>query len=87
MTRLGFLDLQIALIDHFIGDREQCWRHVEAKVSCSLEIDEQFESRRKLHRQLARPLTLEDAIDVAGHPRIKVNGDWPVGHQTTVGDE
>src|SRR5438094_433618 len=28
------------------------------------------ESARKLHRQVARLLALEDAIDIAGHPRV-----------------
>src|SRR6266550_1956296 len=64
------VDPKVALIDHLVGDREQRRRHVEAEGSCGLEVDEQFEPGRKLHRQVAGLLTFEDAIDVAGDPRV-----------------
>jgi hypothetical protein len=55
-----------SLFDHLVGAGEQRWRHREAERLRSLEIDHQFVLGRVLHRQVARFLALEDAIDVAG---------------------
>jgi len=59
-----------ALFDHIGGNREQRWRHVEAESSCRPEVDAQFEPGRKLHRQVARLLAFEDAINIASHPWV-----------------
>src|SRR3989442_4596108 len=40
-----------------------------------------------LHRQTARLLALENAIDVAGCLTILVEPDWPVGEHTAGDDE
>jgi hypothetical protein len=45
--------------------------HVEAKRLSGLEIDDQFELGRRLHRQVAWLLAPEDAVGVAsGAPKI-----------------
>ncbi len=39
-------------------------RHVDAESLRGLEIDHQLEPGRRLHRQVARFLTPEDAVDI-----------------------
>jgi hypothetical protein len=59
-----------ALFDHLVSKRQQLRRHVEVEGSCCPAADEQFEPRRKLHRQVAWLFALEDAINIASHPRV-----------------
>ena len=51
------------LFDHIVGAGEHRWRNCEAEGLCGLEIDDQFILGRRLHREIARLLALEDAID------------------------
>ena len=53
-------------LDHLVGAREQRGRYFEADRFSGLEIDDQLVLGGRLHRQIARLLTLEDAVDVAG---------------------
>jgi hypothetical protein len=55
-----------ALFNHVVGDREQRRGHVEAEGSCGLEVDAQLGPGRELYRQVARFLSFENAIDIAG---------------------
>ena len=45
---------------------------VEAERLGGLEVDDQFEFGRRLHRQVGRLLALEDAVDVAGGAPVLV---------------
>ena len=63
------------LFDHLVGAREQEWRHCEPNCPRGLEIDDQFELRRPLHRQICRLFSLEDFVDInrgPPHHRTKV---------------
>src|SRR5712691_142092 len=57
--------------DHLVGALLKMQRHVEAERLGGLEVDHQLVLDRRLHRQVCRLLTLEDAIDVTGRtPKI-----------------
>jgi hypothetical protein len=75
------------LLDHLVGDRAQACGHVEAEGFRGFEVDAQFKPSGKLDREISRLFTLENAIDVAGCPRIEVRRDRPAGHQPAVGNE
>src|SRR5262249_4717259 len=57
---------KIALFDHLVGAGKYSRRHVEAQRLGSLEIEHHLVLGRRLHRQVASLLALEDAVDVAG---------------------
>ena len=61
-------------------------RHVEAERLGGLEVDDQLELGRRLHRQVGRLLALEDAIDIAGRAPVLVDQVRPVGNQAAGGD-
>src|SRR5262245_45140254 len=48
------------------GTREQRRRHFEAERPGGFQVDDQLVLGRRLHRQVGRPLALQDTIDVVG---------------------
>jgi hypothetical protein len=61
------------LFDHLVGASEHARWHFDAERLGSLEVDHQLVLGWLLDRKIARLLTLEDAVDVAG--RVPVSGD------------
>ena len=57
-------------------------RHVEAERLGGLEVDDQLELGRLLHRQVGRLLALEDAIDIAGCALVEIDIVDAIGCQS-----
>ena len=53
--------------------------HFKPESLGSLEVDDEFVLGRRLHRQVGRLLTFEDAIDIAGCASILVDNIRPIG--------
>src|SRR6516225_1027042 len=71
--------------DHLVGAGEYRWWNVETKRLRGLEVDYQLVLGRRLHRQVARLLALEDAIDVAGSAHILIADVGSIGDQAASG--
>ena len=61
---------------------EQSGWHVEAECLGGLEIDDQFELGRRLHRQVGGRLTAQDAVDIGRRLPILLGEVGGVGHET-----
>jgi hypothetical protein len=48
-----------------------------------LQIDDQLVLRRRLHREIAPLLSLENAIDIARRTLIQIDSVGAIGHQAT----
>ena len=54
------------LFDHFGGAQQNRWGYGEAERLGGLEVHGHLELGRKLHREVARFLAAQDAIDIGG---------------------
>ena len=61
-------------------------RHSKAERLGGLEVDGHLKFCRKLHREIARLLTAQDAIDIIGGATKDVYRVGSVGEQTAVSD-
>jgi hypothetical protein len=60
MTRSGS---RAPLFDHLVGRRKQRRGHIEAERLRRFKVDHHLKFRRRLHRQVGRFLTAQDAIN------------------------
>ena len=65
MSETGQYRKSAASLDDFVGGGEQRRRDGEAEGFGGLEVDDQFETRRLLDRQIAGSCTFQDLVDVA----------------------
>src|SRR5262245_44602478 len=61
------------LFDNVIGAGKYRRRNCEAHCLGGFEIDCQFVLGRCLHREVSRPLTLEDAVNITSGPTVVVD--------------
>jgi len=70
----------VSSFDHLVGAGEQRRRHPEIERLCSDQVDDQFELRGLLDRQIARLRPAQNLVDVLGRAVILVHDVWSVGH-------
>src|SRR5215831_15547686 len=70
-------------LDYFVRAAEERDRDCETERLGGLHVDDEFDFRRLLHRQVSRVLALEDAAGVDATETIRVPDTASVAHQTT----
>jgi len=72
-------DIRSALFNYFIGKPLELLRHIEAQRLSGRQINDKFAFCGRLHRQVDRPFTIENAIGISrGQSKL-------VPHLTSVG--
>ena len=77
-----FTGQRAVLFDHCIGKRKQVRRHLEPHRLGGLEVKDQFELRRQLHRQIARLFASQNAIYIGRGAAEEVDYIRPIGCQS-----
>src|SRR5262249_50406445 len=73
-----------ASINHLVRAQQNRWRYGKTRRRGGLAVYDHLELGRKLHREIARLLAAQDAIDVGGGPTKGVYLVGSVGEQTAV---
>ena len=73
---------KVRLFDHFVGDLLERPGHVEPECLGGLEIDDQLKLCRRLHGEIGRLLTLQDAVDVPCRSTILFAASVTIRDQT-----
>ena len=76
-----------SLFNHIVCGGEQRLRYIEPKRLGGLEVDHEFVLGRRLHRQVGRLLTSENAIDIAGRAAVLVGLIGSVGDEAASHDK
>ena len=72
------------LFDHLVGAQRDRWGYGKAKRLGGLEVHGHLEFRRELHREIARLLAAQDAINISCGATIVVYLVGSLGEQTAV---
>jgi hypothetical protein len=72
----------IPLADHLVRPEEEHRRNGEAQCLCRLEVDDQLELYRPLHRQLGGFRAFEDLVHEIGGAPVLVTQARPIRHET-----
>src|SRR5689334_12531716 len=76
--------LDFELFDDLIGGTDKGRRHIQAERLGGFQVDDEMEFGRLLHRQVGRPLALQDAIDITGGKAKGFDPIDPVADQPAV---
>src|SRR5829696_4303385 len=76
-----------ASLDHLVGTGEEGGWDSDAESEGGLEIDDQFELRWLLNRQIARFRPAKDFINVVRSTAVQVRQTRPIGHEASCLDE
>src|SRR6266403_2027408 len=69
------------LIDHLVGQRQQCWWHADTKLLCGPSVDDQSELARLLDREVSRLLAAKDFRGIYPGAAKVVEQVGRIGHQ------
>ena len=75
------------LFDHLVGAGEHGRRHGEAERLRGFEINRHLVFGRRLHRQVSRLFSFEDAVNVGCRKPILIYNIWPIADQATADDK
>ena len=75
------------LFDLFVGAKQYRWGYGKTERLGGPEVHGHLKFGRKLHREIARLLTAQDAIDIGGGTTKVVYQVGRVGEQTAVSDK
>src|SRR5215471_15325461 len=73
-----------SLLDHLVGARQDRWGHRKTERRGGLAVHDHLELGRKLHREIARLLAAQNAINVGGGATKDVYLIGCVGEQAAV---
>src|SRR5215471_8493724 len=71
------------LLDHLVGAHKEGLWDLQAHSLRGLQIHDQLELDRHLHRKIGRLCPTKNLVDVGCGLTIRVGGDVPVGEETT----
>src|SRR5262245_24628400 len=77
---ISILPSLVPLFDYLIGDGQHAWRNGQTKRPGGLEVDDELELGRLLHRQIGRLGTFQYFVHVAGSTTIQVRIVRSVSH-------
>src|SRR5215471_13915060 len=69
-------------LNHLIRPRQHVGRNRKADLLCGLEVDDQLELGRLLHRQIGGLSSLENFVNVIRDAAVAVREFRPVGHES-----
>ena len=75
------------LFDHLGGAQHNRWGYGKTERLGGLEVEDHLEFCRKLHREIARLLAAQNAIDISGGATVGVYLIDSVGDQAAVSDK